>query len=214
MLEAAASDEKAWLTAEFQGSKDAPESLQFWPADYRIALSIELSANRLTVIARMENPDTKPLPFGLGYHPYFAVPNGAACFVSSPAQSMWELAENVPTGRVIAPKCDLRTPTPYSQLHLDDVYTGFGVHTANYLQGRVEWPGVGAMDLWVSPGFRELVAFTPPHRKAICLEPYTCTTDAVNLQARGIDAGWRMLAPGAVVMETVQYQFLRERPEA
>ena len=38
--------------------------------------------------------------------------------------------------------------------------------------------------------------FTPPHRQAFCVEPYTCVTDAVNLQQRGIDAGWRVLAPG------------------
>jgi aldose 1-epimerase len=37
---------------------------------------------------------------------------------------------------------------------------------------------------------------TPPHREAVCLEPYTCTTDAANLQPRGIDAGWLTLEPG------------------
>jgi aldose 1-epimerase len=41
------------------------------------------------------------------------------------------------------------------------------------------------------------VAFTPPHRQGLCLEPYTCTTDAVNLQQRGVDAGWLVLPPGA-----------------
>ena len=29
----------------------------------------------------------------------------------------------------------------------------------------------------------------PPHREAICLEPYTCTTDAINLQQQGVNAG-------------------------
>jgi aldose 1-epimerase len=41
-----------------------------------------------------------------------------------------------------------------------------------------------------------LVVFTPPHRQAFCVEPYTCTTDAVNLQQRGVDAGWLTLPPG------------------
>ena len=44
--------------------------------------------------------------------------------------------------------------------------------------------------------FRELVVFTPPHREAICFEPYTCITDAINLEQRGVDAGLRVLAPG------------------
>ena len=46
------------------------------------------------------------------------------------------------------------------------------------------------------PSFRELVAFTPPHRHAVALEPYTCTPDAINLQQRGVDAGWRVLDAG------------------
>jgi len=174
-----------------------------------------LEPNRLSVIARMDNPDTKPLPFGLGYHPYFAIPfvAGGDCVVTSAAQAMWELEENVPTGQLIAPKYDLQTPIPYSQLQLDDVYTGFGPQTAMYQQGRIAWAGTGSLELWVSPGFREMVAFTPPHRKAFCLEPYTCTTDAVNLQARRIDAGWRVLMPGEVVTEIVQYHLQRDRPE-
>jgi hypothetical protein len=30
----------------------------------------------------------------------------------------------------------------------------------------------------------------------VSIEPYTCATDALNLQARGIDAGLLRLAPG------------------
>ena len=44
--------------------------------------------------------------------------------------------------------------------------------------------------------FRELVIYAPPNRPAVCMEPYTCTTDAINLEQRGIDAGWRVLEPG------------------
>src|SRR5260370_1369403 len=47
-----------------------------------------------------------------------------------------------------------------------------------------------------SPAFRQLVVYTPAHRQAFCVEPYTCVTDAVNLQARGMDAGWLVLQPG------------------
>jgi aldose 1-epimerase len=58
--------------------------------------------------------------------------------------------------------------------------------------------GQTSLSLSFSPNFRDLVVFTPPHRQAIALEPYTCTTDAINLQARGIDAGWLVLEPGRV----------------
>ena len=32
--------------------------------------------------------------------------------------------------------------------------------------------------------------------RAVCIEPYTCATDAVNLAERKIDAGWKVLQPG------------------
>jgi len=46
------------------------------------------------------------------------------------------------------------------------------------------------------PVFREVVVYTPPGRNAVCLEPYTCATDAINLEQQGIAAGWRTLEPG------------------
>ena len=49
------------------------------------------------------------------------------------------------------------------------------------------------------PTFASRSCSRPPHRKAVCLEPYTCVTDAANLQARGIDAGWRELPAGGAV---------------
>ena len=58
-------------------------------------------------------------------------------------------------------------------------------------------------------GFRELVVYTPPRDDdVIALEPYTQTTDAVNLAARNVDGGLRVLGHGAtesftIVMETV-----------
>jgi aldose 1-epimerase len=58
--------------------------------------------------------------------------------------------------------------------------------------------------------FRELVVFTPPFGGGtlIAVEPYTQTTDAINLEPKGINAGLRVLGPGqsesmTIVMETV-----------
>jgi aldose 1-epimerase len=40
------------------------------------------------------------------------------------------------------------------------------------------------------------VVFTPPHRQAFCLEPYTCPTDAINMPEYGKSVGWLTLPPG------------------
>ena len=44
--------------------------------------------------------------------------------------------------------------------------------------------------------FRECVVYTPPHREAICIEPYTCVPDSLQLERQGVNAGLRVLAPG------------------
>ena len=57
------------------------------------------------------------------------------------------------------------------------------------------------------PAFRELVLFTPAHRQAVAVEPYSCSADASNLQARGIDSGWRTIGPGAKWEAVVEYRW-------
>jgi aldose 1-epimerase len=189
----------AWVTMEFHLAQDAPEARPLWPADCRIRLTVRLQADRLRLEAVVDNPDTVPLPWGLGYHPYFQLPHGAAgALVRCPARSFWELDASLPTGAVkpVDAARDLRAPRRYGDLQLDDVLTGLEAGHAR-ADGMRELGQVQGLTLWASPAFREVVAFTPPHRQAVCLEPYTCTTDAVNLQQRGVDAGWLTLAPGA-----------------
>jgi aldose 1-epimerase len=199
---------EATLTTEFQGSKDAPESRKHWPADYVLRLTFRLAAERLRLEAIVENPDRVPLPFGLGYHPYFRVPLGRSgqpenCWVQAPPRQLWQLDASLPTGTrcPVDAARDLRTPRRFPELTLDDVFTdlpsGGSSHDELVPFGSVRQSDLSlGLSVLTSPDFRELVAFTPPHRHAVCLEPYTCTTDAINLQLRGVDAGWRVLAPG------------------
>jgi aldose 1-epimerase len=45
--------------------------------------------------------------------------------------------------------------------------------------------------------FPHVVVFTPlAPRQAICIEPYTCPTDGLNLQERGIESNLIVLQPG------------------
>jgi aldose 1-epimerase len=200
-------DGEAWLSAAFQGSKDAPESLAYWPADYAIQVTYRLSRQRLRIEAQVENPDQRSLPFGLGYHPYFFVPVGQAhdCQAEVPARNYWELQKSLPTGRRLPVDTarDLKAPRQVDQLNLDDVLTDVANQEEPGTEGLcfrgMLKNSVRPFQLRVlcSPMFREMVVFTPPHRQAICLEPYTCTTDALNLQQQGIDAGVLELLPGA-----------------
>jgi aldose 1-epimerase len=206
----------AWLTAEFQGSCDAPETLPLWPADYRLRVTYRLFDHILRVEAIADNPDTKPLPFGLGFHPYFHLASfgGEQAMVTVAANKIWELNENLPTGTLmdVDEARDLRHGRTLLGVQLDDVMTD--VYSIAYdqedrlgLVGVVQHPsGERMLTLWTSGDFRELVLFTPPHREALCIEPYTCTTDAINLTK--VDSGWRTLAPGEQWQGTVEIHLL------
>jgi aldose 1-epimerase len=196
----------AWITGEFQGSIDVTETLPLWPADYRLRVTYRLFDHVLQVEAHADNPDSKPLPFGLGYHPYVALApfGGSQALVTVGAQKYWELRDNLPTGTILDldDARDMRHGREYASLKLDDVLTGLLAFAYDQednlgLVSVVRHPaGERMLTLWIGADFRELVAFTPPHREAICLEPYTCTTDAINVASRGIDAGLRVLEPG------------------
>jgi aldose 1-epimerase len=198
----------AWVTGEFRGSVDAPDCSHLWPADYQIRVTVRLGAASLEIAAVVSNPDRVPLPFGLGYHPYFRIPPGLneapeKLFIRASADRYWVLAESLPTGTTlpVAARLDLREPRRFRELELDDVLQNPG---GPEKPGSLRWQGSvyaeeGKTELLrveASPALRELVVFTPPHRQAICLEPYTCTTDAINLQQRGVDAGLIVLQPG------------------
>ncbi len=77
---------------------------------------------------------------------------------------------------------------PLADKQYDDVYTGLNRH------GRSEAvyadPGTGVEIAVISDeAFKELVIYAPLDRDVVCLEPYTCVTDAFNLETQGIDAG-------------------------
>lgn len=197
----------AWATGVFRGSVDASDCRDLWPTDYEIRITYRLGIGSLRVEAEVVNPDTRPLPFGLGYHPYFRLQfvgeeKAGDCAVVVPARAYWVLEETLTTGerRPVDPARDLNQPRAFGNLHLDDILTDLpsapgtgGLQERGLILGA---PGA-TLRLLCGDAFRDMVVFTPPHRHAFCVEPYTCTTDAINLQARGIEAGWQTLAPGA-----------------
>jgi aldose 1-epimerase len=190
------------VTAEFQISRDAPDRLACWPADGRIAVTYRVQGATLRIEIVVTNPDRVPLPFGFGTHTYFKIPlaatsTAAECLIHAPAANEWELHEFIPTGvrRPVSPRADLRGGRRYEELKLDDVLTGLDP-AADVHECGVRDMAAGLEVIQRFPSdFRELVAFTPSWTPAVCLEPYTCVTDAVNLSNRGIDAGWRILPP-------------------
>jgi aldose 1-epimerase len=177
-----------------------------WPADAELTATYELSGTTLTLQVRIENCDSSPLPLGFGTHPYFRLPLGPAgrletCHIMVPAKSYWELDGLVPTGRKL-PAAGAKRLVERRALaddEFDDVL-GDLKFDDGFCTTRLEDPTSGRrVAMTFDDGFGTCVVYTPPHRGAICIEPYTCVPDAVNASGADVETGLRVLEPGESV---------------
>lgn len=212
-------DDFAFITGEFSLRKDLPAELGDWPADFTLSVTYKLYRDRLMVTATVANTGRGPLPFGLGYHPYFRLPDVpdpdiAAYVLQANAGQIWETDDNnLPTGwrKDVPGDIDFRYPFPIAGTVLDNVYTDVKGGTTE-LGGLVEMASLShpaaarRLVVLADPAFRELVLFTPPHRQAVAIEPYTCSADAANYWDRGVDCGWQVIQPGREWEAGVEYR--------
>jgi aldose 1-epimerase len=205
-----------WVTGELQLTEDLSFAAGLWPTDFILAVSYRLSATALIAIATVVNPSPTPLPFGLGYHPYFChpfAPHASAdeFTLTAPAEAVWEADGGLPTGRrlPIPAGLDFNSPRAIGPTELDTLYHLAARTGEDPLPvAKLSHPTApGELTVWAPPAFGELLLFTPPHRRAVAIEPYTCASDAANLQAAGVDAGWRVLPPDGQFVAAVGYRW-------
>jgi aldose 1-epimerase len=214
VLEHGASDTGASITGRYQISKQSPAMLEHWPADAILQVKYTLARGRLTLEADVTNPTAQDLPYGFGIHPYFRIPftpggDQSRTQVILPPAKYWVLENFLPTGdiRPVDARLDFRQGQPMKGLKLDDVLTDLPKDDMRVCR-LVDLDLKAEFRLTFSSVFRELVVYTPPGDGGIIsLEPYTQTTDAINLQARGVAAGLRVLGHGghegfSITMET------------
>lgn len=194
------------VVGQFHAATLAPGLLKKWPADFRLTVGYEVSGNSLVSDITIENPDDKPLPMGLGTHPYFRLPLGmsghrADCRIRVPATGCWPREGMLPSGQQqpLGPDEPIARGVRFDDTALDDVFGGLKFDSGT-CSTTIEDPTSGrTMTQSFDDFFRACVVFNPPHREAICIEPYSCVPDAYSLAERGIDAGLRVLAPGESV---------------
>lgn len=203
--------ERAWrvieqsashVVGQFQASVDDPTLLECWPADFRITATYRLEGDALTGEYQVENPDQQPLPCGLGTHPYFCVPLGGEraedCRVKLPVSFGWELEGMIVTGKQTpldnAPA--FREGLAFGEMAMDNVFGGLefadDICTTSIHDPASNITVVQTFDR----SFSQCVVYNPPHREALCIEPYSCLPDPFRLSRQGIDAGLRVLAAG------------------
>ena len=215
--DAAAGAASVSVTGRFEVPAGDPAGV--WPGPCALLIRYELSAARFRVVATVQNLGDGSVPFGLGYHPYFRLPGVTDPDVSryvlqANVGRVWDVdADNLPTGatRDVPAELDFRQPRAVGGAALDHVFTGItsepGADGLRELAVLSHPDAAGRLRIMADPAFRELVLFTPLHRQAVAIEPYTCSADAANLAARGVDSGWRTVPPGGSWAAAVEYRW-------
>jgi len=203
--ELTASPERAYCSLSFASSEHEEIELQY-PFPFHLRVEYILRESALTMRFTATNVGDETLPMGVGFHPYFRCPisertEPSQCFVTVPAAAYWELDQQLlPTGRIlpVSGKMDMRSGAPFAGMRWDHVFTQIVVDEKERVSRcLIEDRMIGLRTVVESDAvFREIVVYTPPNRRAICFEPYTCPTDAPNLAARGLDVGLIELEPG------------------
>lgn len=212
-----ATPDSASIGGLFDLPHDLPSAVGQWPADFALNVTYRLFADRLAVEATVWNRGAEPLPFGLGYHPYFRLPGVTDADVGghvlqANVRQVWEAdGDNMPTGvkHDLPAELDFRSPRPIDAKALDHVFTGVTPSSAGLAEVAVlsHPQAAGRLRIFADAAFRELVLFTPAHHQAVAIEPYTCSADSSNLAARGLDAGWQAVPPGQTWTARVEYRW-------
>lgn len=172
---ATGSDDGAWARLALRSS-DATRA-QF-PFDFAADFTYRLRGAALSIEMRFESTGASPMPFGAGFHPYFAVPEADKARTSIPTRATraWD---NKDKREIAFQGFDLTAPEV--DLHLHD----HGGSEASLVRGDLEIALRGSAEL------AHWVIWTLRGRDFVCLEPWTCAGNALNTDDRLI-----VLAPG------------------
>ncbi len=212
-----AADENGAILACSFNSEHFPDVIRQYPFPFKIEIAYTLKDAVLTMRISIKNTGTRNMPTGFGIHPYFrtnltGTADAAKALITVPAAKYWELDDVlVPTGKIndVTGALDLRNGQTFGELKLDHVFTDVQL-VDGVSRCLIENRDTGhTMVMESDAQFKELVVYTPTGRDAICFEPYTCPTDAINLEARGIPAGVIVLAPDESFSGTVRFMVVQ-----
>ncbi len=180
-----------------------------FPIENTLSLVYRVTPHMVRMDFTVTNDDAQyRLPFGLAIHPFFAIHGPReSVTIEVPATHWMEAEDLMPSGRLVAMPdgpADIRKPTSLAGLNLDDVF--YGLERARPQVIRYESLGK-ALTLTADDLFTHTVVFTPPERPFFCVENQSCSTDAHNLYAQGLQdvAHLSILEPGETLSASILF---------
>ena len=174
------------------------------PFDYEARLDYALSGATLEVRLVVRNCADRPVPYGMGLHPWF--PRTPDVTLQARATGTWlpqppELPTNVEPDP-LPPEWDFSTGRPLPAGFIDNSFSGWDG------RARIEWPEQGyAVTIEADPAIRLMHVYSLGADCPIfCFEQITHLIDAFNLPGAPEEKGLRVLEPGRETAMWVRYK--------
>jgi aldose 1-epimerase len=158
-----------------------------WPFRYRAEQHFRLEQDRLTMRISIENLEERPVPAGIGLHPFFV--RDADSELTCRTEAAWRTdAEVLPVERIpVPPAWDLSAGRRVDSVALDTPFEGWdGRATLAWPRRRLR------LDMLAEPTLRHLVLYLPSGKDFFCVEPLSHSPGQVGqapLAARATLAG-------------------------
>jgi aldose 1-epimerase len=153
-----------------------------FPFAYRARLDYRLEPRGLSIHLALTNRDHRPMPAGIGFHPYF--PRHPTTRLTFDATGCWppDAAETVHLGcQPAVPALDFAAGQPVDAYVIDRCFEGWdGV-------ALIEQPADGiSLRLTADPSFGKLQIYSPWGYPYVCVEPVSNANDGFNRAAIGV----------------------------
>ena len=195
VTELSAGEDEAVCRAEIAIDENSP-LFAGWPFPCTLKVAYILRADGLHMEAEATNDGREEMPFGFAVHPYFSKRGDAnKVELTVPVCRVYEADENLfPTGRILPADAAHTIADGYhtvESLYLDNVYRGM----TSDMEAKIRYEDI-VLTISSSDCFRNAVVYTPHDRPGFCIEPQTCSTNFINLHARGfIDESGLLVLP-------------------
>jgi galactose mutarotase-like enzyme len=147
-----------------------------YPWDFVARIRYAIKGTRLSVETTIENRSKDPMPFALGFHPYFCVPDGekAQARITTDATRAFD--------NVTKETIDLGGPIDLTAKEVDLHLVDHRPHESTLQLG-----GGRSVIVAADPAFRRWVVWTLAGKDFVCLEPWTAPANALNAGAESED---------------------------
>ncbi len=182
-----------------------------WLSDTDVEVETTLSHEAFDMTVTAKNVGVKPLPMGIGWHPYFLLPSGdraqARLHLPGDLRAVMNNYDDTFTTGQRVPVAD--TPYDYTApggralgtQYLDDNfshldYSGTGTSVSEIIDPAAKY---GLRLLTLTPHIRSIQVYAPPQKNFVAIEPQFNLPDPYNRNWGSVSGDMVLLQPGQSV---------------